>query len=91
MRLMSALAKGCAFGHEGVVGEVGAETKTHNEAVEIGFAVDHAYALQKSRNFFLLSPERISVRKSSFSINTSICFCTVLFYLVLRACESRMP
>ena len=42
-------------------------------------------ALQNSKNFFLLSPERFSVRKSSLSIKIFICFWTVLFSLVLRA------
>ena len=37
------------------------------------------------------SPERFSVRKSSFSINTFICVCTALFCWVLRACGSRLP
>lgn len=32
-----------------------------------------------------------SVKKSSLSINTYICFCAVLFPLVRRACGSRFP
>ena len=48
--------------------------------------------IEELRNdFFLLSPDRFSVRKSSFSIKISICFWTVLFSFVLRACGSKLP
>ena len=52
-------------------------------------------AVQKQMEVLMLNEdfltERLSVRNSSFNINTSICFCTALFCLVLRACGSRLP
>ena len=48
-------------------------------------------ALTKSRNFFLFSPVSASVRNSSLSIRTSICFWTVWFCFVLLAWGSMLP